>query len=300
MAITSKKRRPNTVIEKSRPNHKRRETKWVKVFERIINLHKSIGNGHRPVVISTLSIALLGIFALIAYLIFSSGLFKIKRILVQGNVSVAEEEVRRYAAIEPGINIFKLNLKQTAERVKKHPWIRSVNISRRLPGDIHLHVTERQPVLLAALRGLHLVDKDGTVFSRARPGVKWSLPVITGLAMEEIQSRKAETRKLILDALRLIALFKASAIKKLTRLSEIAVNAKHGPTIYTDDPVIGIRVGKGNYAKKFEQLSQILPRLKKRGVRAREIMLDLLPKRNRITVRVAQWGAKGKERLTIP
>jgi cell division septal protein FtsQ len=92
----------------------------------------------------SLSFAIL-IFCAVAY-ISSSKVFNIKNITIKGCSYLRQEEILALLDIEMGDGIFKADLAAARNRLKEHPWIDDLTISRRLlPAAIVVSVMEQVP-----------------------------------------------------------------------------------------------------------------------------------------------------------
>ena len=91
-----------------------------------------------------LSCAIL-IFCAVAY-ISSSKVFNIKNITIKGCSYLRQEEILALLDIEKGDGIFKSDLAAARNRLKEHPWIDDLTISRRLlPATVVISVKEQVP-----------------------------------------------------------------------------------------------------------------------------------------------------------
>ncbi len=91
-----------------------------------------------------LSCAIL-IFCAVAY-ISSSKIFNIKNITIRGCSYLRQEEILALLDIEKGDGIFKADLAAARNRLKEHPWIEDLTISRRLlPATVVVTVKEQVP-----------------------------------------------------------------------------------------------------------------------------------------------------------
>ncbi len=89
-------------------------------------------------------------------------------------------EVRAYAELDPGIPWFGIDTDAVARRVERHPFVREARVERRPPDAIDIVVTMREPFALLRIdEALYLVDEDGEVMKRARPGDPIDLPMIS-------------------------------------------------------------------------------------------------------------------------
>ncbi len=106
---------------------------------------------------------------------------KLEKVTVEGTHYLSQEEVLKAVGLPQGENMFKLDLTEAAERVKKMDWVERVFIERRLPRSILVSVRERKPVALLDSGSLYGVDRDGRLLSPAEGLMKEDLPLISGV-----------------------------------------------------------------------------------------------------------------------
>jgi cell division protein FtsQ len=133
-------------------------------------------------------------------------------------------------------------------------------------------VVEHRAVLLVQLGALYLLDDQGQLFMRKAPDDGIDLPVVTGLAREDLG--KPETSMRLLQSLHLLDAWKAEGYPPAS-LSEVRLDGA-GATLFArfDEAVQEIRLGSGDFPLKLHKLSQVRAALARRGERAARIDLD--------------------------
>jgi|GEM_PF-653365 cell division protein FtsQ len=116
--------------------------------------------------------SLLGILlaGLLFYALYFTRLFVLKEIKVYGNVKVSKEDILRMLDLKGGEILYRLDLVQLRERLKKHHLIEDVMLRRQLPSILVVQVKERVPlaILVQNNKG-YLVDRNGVILSEAKP-----------------------------------------------------------------------------------------------------------------------------------
>ncbi|MBI1987979.1 MAG: FtsQ-type POTRA domain-containing protein [Nitrospinae bacterium] len=111
-----------------------------------------------------------------------SGIFTLKQVVVKGTRRLTPEQILQWAALEdrstPGaparrvreLDLWQVDLKEMASRLKSHPWIEAVAIERNPPDRLTLTIRER--VAWARLEGpsSYLVSGEGMVLQRVSEG----------------------------------------------------------------------------------------------------------------------------------
>lgn len=114
--------------------------------------------------------------------------FELKTINISSDGRLMPEQLREYAGLQAGTNLFRINFDQLRRRLKEVPLVESVTIYRQLPDTLTIQVTERVP--MAQIRWKRralpfLLDRHGVVLPMTRSGQ--SLPLIEGQKMEAIR-----------------------------------------------------------------------------------------------------------------
>lgn len=107
---------------------------------------------------------------------------KLGKVSVEGNHYLTEEEIEKTVALPLGENMFKLDLGQATDRIKKLDWVDRVFIERRLPSSLLVSIRERKPVALLDNGNLYGVDGEGRVLSPSAVLLSEDLPLISGVA----------------------------------------------------------------------------------------------------------------------
>ncbi|HCR04394.1 MAG TPA: hypothetical protein DIU18_04335 [Gemmatimonadetes bacterium] len=86
--------------------------------------------------------------------------FRVRNLRVEGLRYLSTTEVKLTAAVPEATNLWD-DTAPVAARLRAHPLIRAVEVSRRLPGTLVVEVEERVPVGLVPTPTLQPVDRDG-------------------------------------------------------------------------------------------------------------------------------------------
>ncbi|WP_438446318.1 cell division protein FtsQ/DivIB [Gorillibacterium sp. sgz5001074] len=79
-------------------------------------------------------------------LFFQSSISKISEIRVEGNELVPAEEIIAASGVEPGDHFFTTSTHRARDKVKLHPFLESVEISKSFPGMVKIQVKEYRRV----------------------------------------------------------------------------------------------------------------------------------------------------------
>ena len=108
---------------------------------------------------------------------------RLAKVTVEGNHYLTDEEVTKAVALPLGENMFKLDLAQSTEKIKKIDWVDRVFIERRLPSSLLISIRERKPVALLDNGALYGVDQEGRVLSPSAALPSEDLPLISGVPL---------------------------------------------------------------------------------------------------------------------
>jgi len=210
------------------------------------------------------------LFLLTAYVLARSQFFEVREIRVAGNDTLGREEIISVAGINPGENIFKLDLRKASEKLKVIPVVKSVEMYRRLPSAVEIKIQERKPAALLPVGGGFIqVDGDGVYIRKGSAGMD-QLPVVTGVtAFVPVVGQKVESEALA-TALEVIKGLPAALI---IRLSEINISEDQ-VVAYTLDG-IQCRLGTvSDLGQKGDVFMKVLDELKVKGKRIEYIDLS--------------------------
>jgi cell division protein FtsQ len=219
--------------------------------------------------------------------------FHVQRVEVSPTVHVTAGEVRKLAQIGPRTNIFTVDLDRVAARIKRHPWIATAEVRRRMPNAIRIQVTEHEAAAAVLVQGsravetrFYLVTAEGQAFKRAAQAELVGLPLISGIDRTEYLQRKRSTRERIRRA---IAVYRRYAARPgRPRVGELHVDPVAGLTLYTAQRAVQVRFGRGKIAAKLRRFDRVLAELARRGQRATAIRLDNERHSEQVTVRLAE------------
>jgi cell division protein FtsQ len=142
-------------------------------------------SGLKPVILATVVILLIvGGFWVkqraVGALQNSEGL-KLAKVMIEGEHYLTEDEVSRTANLSLGSSMFKLDLEDLNQKLKKLSWVDRVFVERRLPSSILISIRERKPVALLDNGSLYGVDKEGRILSPSEALLNQDLPLISGI-----------------------------------------------------------------------------------------------------------------------
>lgn len=219
--------------------------------------------------------AILGL--MLVYTLFLKGPYlTLREVDVAGIKRLSQAEVIEAAELEGQINLLTVDLGAIAARLKRHPWIRSASVYRRFPGQLILEIEERSPRAILAAEKLYYVDEQADFFTRLLPGDSVEYPLFTGVAPDELKTRRSEVRDMVRVGLALMDVMERSGSgEEPGALAEIRINLDDGLSLQTRSGRL-IVLGKGDYERKIQRYGRLKQYLTQRGEwpNARIINLD--------------------------
>lgn len=106
--------------------------------------------------------------ALVGVLVLRSPVLDVDEVTVAGAAHTSADDIRAAAGIGAGDPVLLADLGDAEAAVESLPWIADAEVSRDLPGTVHVTVREREAVAVVAGRGRAvLVDGGGRVLADA-------------------------------------------------------------------------------------------------------------------------------------
>ena len=105
----------------------------------------------------------------------------VNEVVVVGRHRTSRKDISRALGVKRDDPILALDMTGALERLEALGWVDSADITRRLPGDVHVHLVERKPFALwQRNKHLVLIDRDGVAITDKKLGRFASLPTVVG------------------------------------------------------------------------------------------------------------------------
>jgi cell division protein FtsQ len=90
--------------------------------------------------------------------------YRVDDIFVEGRVKTPRDQLLTALGVKRGDAILAVDLAAAQKRIEEIPWVRSAAVERRLPDQLHILITEREPIALWQNKGRYfLVDREGQI-----------------------------------------------------------------------------------------------------------------------------------------
>jgi cell division protein FtsQ len=123
--------------------------------------------------------------------VMASEKLRVARVEVSGERFLSAGEVREMLGPAVGEHILTLDLAQLKSRLRASPWVADATVKRTLPDTLQVEIRERQPLALAEVDRLYLMDGDGALIDIYGPRTaSFDLPIVRGLAGADGEARR--------------------------------------------------------------------------------------------------------------
>lgn len=236
------------------------------ILRRPANRRKTAADGHSPLLRAGVGLAVVvlaaGAFVAGGYAIWrgvsESPHFNVQQVIVLHNRRASADEVTALLGIEPGQNLFKLDLESLKSDVELHPWVASARVYRRLPSTLVADVVEHVPAAVLQSGGLYYVSDDGVVFKAIRPEESVDYPVITGIDITAVRAGDTRSLGVLRDLVAFLQMVAHGGMPSVDDLDELNWDAEKGLTVYSAARIPVVQLGTAGWDIRWKQLQAIL------------------------------------------
>jgi cell division protein FtsQ len=176
-------------------------------------------------------------------LVYENTAFAIQAVEAQTDGVISPDQIRRWANVKPGENLFALDLARVKRDLEMVPHVGFASVERVLPHTLRIRVSEREPAAQMNVprtngRGVvevavFHIDPDGFVMLPLDPRQRTTppgasdepLPVLTGVGLHELQPGRRLDMPSVQAAMRLITEFAHSPMAGMVDLKRIDVGS---------------------------------------------------------------------------
>ncbi|MBI4744375.1 MAG: FtsQ-type POTRA domain-containing protein [Actinobacteria bacterium] len=168
--------------------------------------------------------------------VYGSRFFDIKEIKVLNNQRISTQEILKLSGLSRNNSLLKVNAREIEDKIKENPWVRDVEVARRLPGTIELKIRERKPIMALFYNdSYYLIDKDQMILSSTPTNE--NMPVIKDVQVfnPEVgrQIRSERIASAILCFLRINENIRNLIVSiSVSEFNELYISTKDGIDIY--------------------------------------------------------------------
>lgn len=216
---------------------------------------------------------LLGLLIISVYLALTHPLFNIDLIEVSGNINNESTQIIEKSGVAVGNNIFWVNSKKIANRIKELKGIEEVKVEKLLPNILRIKVKENYN--LAYIKKddeNYIIDLTGKIVKKASNSKELEkLIKIEGFPLKNTGTGEVFTdKKIFIDFYN-----KLKEYPYLKEISKITMDSKDEMKIFLID---GLEISFGKLVKiedKLNAIDRILLDIKAKNIQAVELILDV-------------------------
>jgi cell division septal protein FtsQ len=187
--------------------------------------------------------------------------FGVREVVVRRHRHLDPATIRALAGVEPGMNVWDVDVETVETRLLTNGWIRSAAVRREPPDRVFVTVREHEPIAILAVAdetpGLYYLAANGRIFAPVGPGDARDLPYVTGLTRSDLAGSHAFGPRAVRRAL--VALRQVARHPAVGTPSELHVEREAGIVVMPVRPAVPIELGWGGYDEKLARVSTVLP-----------------------------------------
>ena len=223
---------------------------FFKISAVILFVFVTLGVVHKPVI----------------HYVESLDLFFIKKIEIKGYEVTTPSQIKKIAGLDYATSMFAVDPDLLADKLASHDWIRSAEVKKVWPHELHIHIREHNAAALlvggiAGYEKMVYINSRGEKIAPVKPGDDLDFPVIT-IENGFVGEKKDELFNDAVYFLRLVAGNNPNLPAQ--SVSEIHLNSSEGIVIRLVDFPFPIYFGEGEVKKKYRQLREVLAVLYKK------------------------------------
>lgn len=219
------------------------------------------------------TILLFFLFSITSILALNSDFFTIEGIKVLGNNKISAETLIDGSSISIGENIFKINIRTIKKDLATLPYIKEINIKRKLPKEIIIDIIERKEIIqIKSISSYFLMDIDGYILDIVEERAI-DLPLLIGIDIENSKVG-SNISELIEREEKLEFIKEGHAIQLLNKIKDIDMEDYNNINI---ELIGGITVAFGtldNVEYKLRILNEIIKDVEEKQILCKMILMN--------------------------
>lgn len=201
----------------------------------------------------------------------TSAHFEAKAVVFEPTTHVSPERLHELMGLGEGTNILAVDVDAMRRQIEADPWVASATVQRELPDTLRVAVVEHEPAAVLHAGLFYLLSRDGVPFKRVESGERGTLPVITGVAREQLIAGAPSATATVRRALEVLTAYQA---KTRPRLGEIHIGDGGEAVLYSEKSGTMLRLGRGPISDKLERYDALRAALGARADKLSVVHLD--------------------------
>jgi cell division septal protein FtsQ len=220
-------------------------------------------------------------------LALGSSQFAVRHVELDASRRSSEREVLEQAGVRMGDNLLALDIRAAEQRLLSNPWVRSVNIARKLPHTLRVQLVEREALALASLDGsLFLVEASGEPFKAWQEGDGGDLPVLTGVTLDALGKDRAGAVARLATGLSVLSHYDRLPVSQLHRAQEVNLSPDGSVVLSVGARGVSLHLGQGPWPKKMLMVAEVMRTFENKRELPGVVFLDNALHPERVVVRM--------------
>lgn len=196
----------------------------------------------------------------------TSARFSIHAIEITGTKRKTDQEITKTLGVKVGDNVFAADSNKLEQKLLTDPWIEQVKVTRALPSTLRIELTEREAGAIASIGDrLYLVTKTGEPFKELEDTDPFDLPIVTGIAADDLARDRAGAVERIATALEIGRHYDRIGLSKTYPVQEIHLAPGGVASLTLGKAGITVHLGSGPWRKKLLMAERVLGKLGQKG-----------------------------------
>ena len=213
--------------------------------------------------------------------------FAVQSITIEGTKRLARDDILGASGIEPGVNLFSLDVEAARKKLVDSPWIKRARIVRRLPDGILIEVVEHEALATLVVEGQSfLIDRDGEPFKELGSGDPHDLPIVTGVPLRPLVAQRDLERERLRDILSLLQSYERLSINKSYPAEEVHVQDSGAVTLTVGAGGTALHLGPPPFKQRLLRAERVLSKATRKGAAPSAVFLDNEAHPERVVVRL--------------
>jgi cell division protein FtsQ len=189
--------------------------------------------------------------------------------------------------VQPGDNLFAVDLVPAERRLAEHPWIETVALLRKLPATLELDLVEYRAKALALLG-----DQLYLVTDRGHPIVPFDLDergdyaIVSGVGLDELTIDRARALERIAQGVDILELYQRSSLAQTYDAQQVHLGSDGSIELVIGELGVSLMFGKGPLEQKLLMAARVLGKVRAQGELPKVVFLDNEAHPERVVVRL--------------
>jgi cell division protein FtsQ len=221
------------------------------------------------------------------HLATTSDRFALEHLVVTGSTRFSEAQLCKLLGVQPGDNLFAVDLVPAERRLAEHPWIETVALRRKLPATLELDLVEYRAKALALLG-----DQLYLVTDRGHPIVPFDLDergdyaIVSGVGLDELTIDRARALERIAQGVDILELYQRSSLAQTYDAQQVHLGSDGSIELVIGELGVSLMFGKGPLEQKLLMAARVLGKVRAQGELPKVVFLDNEAHPERVVVRL--------------